>query len=117
MTTDCRGRHVPDRPNAPIDEAAPHHHGGSFRRYMESKIQKLQEQYREDKSALQAAEGSNTLFRGICIFVNGYTQPTQLVGLDAALLLACFRVQGNAGLDWPLGAGVEGDYGGIWGAL
>jgi len=49
------------------------HHGGSFKSYMALKNAKLQEQF--EANSFQAAPHSS-IFQGVSIFVNGYTQPT-----------------------------------------
>lgn len=53
------------------------HHGGSFHQYMALKNLKLREQYESD--SFQAAAKSD-IFRGVAIFVNGYTNPSAQVG-------------------------------------
>ena len=62
------------------------HHGGSFRKYMDNKNKKLQEQF-DQQSAVAAAYGDasghavSDLFRGVSIMVNGFTTPSQQVCL------------------------------------
>lgn len=53
------------------------HHGGSFRKYMDGKIQKLQQQFKEQAADIRDQDrNSQKLFSGISIYVNGYTQPS-----------------------------------------
>lgn len=57
------------------------HHDGSFRRYMEGKIDKLQMQFHQDAEAWNDAvvdPSLRELFKGVSIHVNGYTQPSHL---------------------------------------
>lgn len=70
-----------------VKEAGPgevEHHGGSFRKYMDNKNRKLQEQF-DQQSAVAAAYGdasgqiTSTLFSGVSITVNGFTTPSQQV--------------------------------------
>lgn len=62
------------------------HHGGSFRKYMDNKNKKLQEQF-DQQSAVAAAYGAasghaiSDLFRGVSIMVNGFTTPSQAVNI------------------------------------
>lgn len=62
------------------------HHGGSFRKYMDNKNQKLQEQF-DQQSAVAAAYGAasghavSELFKGVSIMVNGFTTPSQQVSI------------------------------------
>ena len=66
------------------------HHGGSFRKYMENKNRKLQEQF-DQQSAVASAYGDasghavSTLFSGVSIVVNGFTTPSQQVRVRAVL--------------------------------
>ena len=62
------------------------HHGGSFKKYMVNKNQKLQEQFEEQSAAVQATAGQQTsdLFRGISIHVNGLTTPSLAVILTVS---------------------------------
>ena len=66
------------------------HHGGSFRKYMDNKNKKLQEQF-DQQSAVAAAYGDasghavSTLFEGVSIMVNGFTTPSQQVRVCANL--------------------------------
>lgn len=76
--TDPRGRHITlQKPTEPADPESMHH-GGSFKKYMEFKNQKLREQFRDE-----AVEGDTAakqrLFSGISIHVNGFTIPTHQV--------------------------------------
>ena len=49
----------------------------SFRTYMQQKNEKLYEQFEEQQ---QAAGGEKeSVFKGVCIFVNGFTRPSHLV--------------------------------------
>uniref|UniRef100_A0A287D9D1 REV1 DNA directed polymerase n=2 Tax=Marmotini TaxID=337730 RepID=A0A287D9D1_ICTTR len=43
--------------------------------YMAAKVQKLEEQFRTD-AALQKDGTSSTIFSGVAIYVNGYTDPS-----------------------------------------
>lgn len=60
------------------------HHGGSFRKYMENKNKKLQEQF-DQQSAVAMAYGDasglavSNLFGGVSVMVNGFTTPSQSV--------------------------------------
>ena len=60
------------------------HHGGRFRKYMDNKNKKLQEQF-DQQSAVAAAYGAasghavSSLFNGVSIMVNGFTTPSQQV--------------------------------------
>ena len=62
------------------------HHGGSFRKYMDNKNKKLQEQF-DQQSAVAAAYGDasglavSNLFHGVSIMVNGFTTPSQQVSI------------------------------------
>ncbi|XP_063314880.1 DNA repair protein REV1 [Pelobates fuscus] len=50
---------------------------GAWGGYMPAKVQKLDEQFRSDAPLLQEKEGtSSTIFNGVAIYVNGYTDPT-----------------------------------------
>ena len=66
------------------------HHGGSFRKYMENKNKKLQEQF-DQQSAVAAAYGDasghavSNLFQGVSIMVNGFTTPSQQVNIVCKL--------------------------------
>ena len=71
------------------------HHGGSFRKYMDNKNQKLQEQF-DQQSAVAAAYGAasghavSDLFKGVSIMVNGFTTPSQQVSIfRAQAYLSC----------------------------
>ena len=61
-------------------------HGGSFRKYMDNKNRKLQEQF-DQQSAVAAAYGDasghavSNLFEGVSIMVNGFTTPSQQVSI------------------------------------
>ncbi len=65
------------------------HHGGSFRKYMDNKNKKLQEQF-DQQSAVAAAYGDasghavSDLFNGVSIMVNGFTTPSQQVNLSSS---------------------------------
>lgn len=72
-----------------VKEAGPgevEHHGGSFRKYMDNKNKKLQEQF-DQQSAVAAAYGAasghaiSDLFKGVSIMVNGFTTPSQAVSI------------------------------------
>lgn len=59
-------------------------HAGSGRRYMAYKNKKLLEQFQETSAKERAgymppSAQDATLFRGVSIFVNGLTSPSQLV--------------------------------------
>ena len=103
-----------------VKQAAPgevEHHGGSFRKYMENKNKKLQEQF-DQQSAVAAAYGTasghavSTLFTGVSITVNGFTTPSQQASTPVLLparetscsktsLLFCLTgSQANHGLAW-----------------
>eukprot|EP00891_Asterochloris_glomerata_P002603 jgi/Astpho2/2603/e_gw1.00048.8.1_t len=75
MEPEHQGRTLFARPAA---EGEVEHHGGSFKKYMVNKNQKLQEQFEEQSAAVQATAGQQTsdLFRGISIHVNGLTTPS-----------------------------------------
>jgi len=66
--------------SATATEKAPKlHHDGSFRKYMEGKINKLQIQFKKQSSTLVSGEVDGSLcqlFQGVSIFVNGYTEPS-----------------------------------------
>ena len=59
------------------------HHGGSFRVYMEHKVAKLRMSSTEAVGAMNATGRSassdgcstNRIFRGVHVYVNGYTKP------------------------------------------
>lgn len=51
------------------------HHGGSFRTYMDHKNLKLREQF-ELQAAHQQGGQQSQLFKGVSIWVNGYTVPS-----------------------------------------
>ncbi len=70
----------------PAAEGEVEHHGGSFKKYMVNKNQKLQEQFEEQSAAVQATAGQQTsdLFRGISIHVNGLTTPSLAVRLTVS---------------------------------
>mmetsp|Transcript_4773 Transcript_4773/g.17145 ORF Transcript_4773/g.17145 Transcript_4773/m.17145 type:complete len:1134 (+) Transcript_4773:58-3459(+) len=53
------------------------HHEGSFKKYMEQKNFKLRQQFLE-KQQLEALGPSSDIFKGVTIFVNGYTVPSWL---------------------------------------
>lgn len=53
-----------------------HHHGGSFQKYMEGKIRKLDAQFRQGTSSTVEDPEHGRLFQGISIHVNGYTEPS-----------------------------------------
>lgn len=76
--TDPRGRHVSLRKAEEPQDPDSMHHGGSFKKYMEFKNQKLREQFRDE-----AVEGDITskgrLFSGVSIHVNGFTNPSHQV--------------------------------------
>lgn len=50
------------------------HHDGQFGVYMSHKIQKLR---RQNASVVQAAKTTKQLFRGVHIYVDGYTVPSK----------------------------------------
>lgn len=55
------------------------HHDGSFHKYMEGKIQKLDVQFRHQSSMVAPSEADpvlRKLFTGVSIHVNGYTEPS-----------------------------------------
>jgi DNA repair protein REV1 len=55
------------------------HHDGSFQKYMEGKIQKLDVQFQQQSSMVAPVETDpvlSKLFRGVSIHVNGYTEPS-----------------------------------------
>ena len=58
------------------DGSESRHHGGSFGAYMALKEAKLQEQF----LAQAAGEQRTQLFAGVRIHVDGFTQPSHLVG-------------------------------------
>ena len=67
------------RSEATRDIAPKLHHDGSFRKYMEGKINKLQIQFKNQSSTLVSGEVDGALgqlFQGVSIFVNGYTEPS-----------------------------------------
>ena len=78
--TDPRGRHITLQKSSEPRDPESMHHGGSFKKYMEFKNQKLREQFREE-----AVEGDEALkpklFSGVSIHVNGFTIPTHQVDL------------------------------------
>ena len=63
----------PPAPAPKEDGAASMHHGGSFGSYMALKNTKLREQFESEATHLQR---KSDLFRGVSIFVNGYTVPS-----------------------------------------
>lgn len=72
-----------------VKKAAPgevEHHGGSFRKYMDNKNKKLQEQF-DQQSAVAMAYGDasglavSNLFDGVSVMVNGFTTPSQSVSV------------------------------------
>ena len=69
------------------------HHGGSFRKYMDNKNKKLQEQF-DQQSAVAAAYSSasghavSDLFKNVSITVNGFTTPSQQVSNMHSVTLA-----------------------------
>lgn len=71
--TDTRNRYVRLESQAMQAEEPSMHHGGSFSRYMELKNVKLREQF--EAQALSTGALSN-IFQGVCIYVNGYTNPS-----------------------------------------
>ena len=52
----------------------------SFRDYMQQKNEKLYEQFEEQQHA--AGGDGEGIFKGVCIFVNGFTRPSHLVSTD-----------------------------------
>jgi DNA repair protein REV1 len=52
------------------------HHGGSFQKYMDGKIRKLDVQFRQTHTTALEDPELGHLFKGISIHVNGYTQPS-----------------------------------------
>lgn len=70
------------------------HHGGSFRKYMDNKNKKLQEQF-DQQSAVAMAYGYasglavSNLFSGVSIMVNGFTTPSQSVRMRLQHAHAC----------------------------
>jgi DNA repair protein REV1 len=50
---------------------------GDFREYMRMKIEKLHEQFSEQKREAQKNDGG--IFKGVRIWVNGFTRPSHLV--------------------------------------
>lgn len=61
------------------EEGEKKHHDGSFRKYMEGKIQKLDVQFQQQSSMVAPVETDpvlRTLFTGVSIHVNGYTEPS-----------------------------------------
>lgn len=53
------------------------HHGGSFGVYMSHKIQKLRNQNESAAGAAEADSDSAGLFRGVHVYVDGYTVPSK----------------------------------------
>ena len=61
----------------------------SFRTYMQQKNEKLYEQFEEQQ---QAAGGEQeSIFKGVCIFVNGFTRPSHLVGRPITTTCRCLH--------------------------
>ncbi|EFJ42568.1 hypothetical protein VOLCADRAFT_97374 [Volvox carteri f. nagariensis] len=56
------------------DPAESMHHDGSFGRYMQLKVVKLREQF--DAQQLQNIATKSDIFRGVSIYVNGFTRPS-----------------------------------------
>lgn len=56
-----------------MQDGEPQHHDGSFRKYMETKLRKLGEQF-DAQTGSGGAE--STLFAGVAIYVNGLTRPS-----------------------------------------
>ena len=56
----------------------------SFRDYMQQKNEKLYEQFEEQQHA--AGGDGEGIFKGVCIFVNGFTRPSHLVSSDTLRL-------------------------------
>ncbi|CAH0521822.1 unnamed protein product [Peronospora belbahrii] len=53
------------------------HHDGSFGIYMSHKIQKLRDQNETFVSALSNREDAVGIFKGVCVYVDGYTVPSK----------------------------------------
>ncbi len=76
--TDTRNRCVrlaPGDPATKEDDLSSMHHGGSFGKYMQFKNTKLREQF--ESQTLHQHQKSE-LFKGVSIFINGYTVPSHL---------------------------------------
>ena len=81
--TDPRGRHITLQKHEEPEDPKSMHHGGSFKKYMQFKNQKLREQFQNDVA--EATDGTeetpNKLFAGISIHVNGFTNPSHQVSI------------------------------------
>lgn len=92
--TDPRGRHTSlKRPEEPEDPNSMHH-GGSFKKYMQFKNQKLREQFR-DEATRDKSDDSRKIFSGISIHVNGFTNPSHQVGIRVRRFLGHLEQRGK----------------------
>lgn len=97
-------------------------HAGSGGRYMAHKVAKLQQQYRETASNSEARTGiDGELFKGVSIFVNGLTNPSQAVSAFDARERASAFLQGNDFIERVVAlaccTGIKTDHGFAWRAI
>lgn len=114
--TDPRGRHITlQKPQEPEDPNSMHH-GGSFKKYMQFKNQKLREQFQSE--AAEAVDGNkdapSALFAGVSIHVNGFTNPShQVSSSNRHSNSQAWRLHFLL-LIYGLQPGAEADNGGQW---